>query len=244
MYKPIIGIVAPMHLSKDRPFKNYIKFINNFPKRIISSGGIPIGLLFSDGKFNEEEAKICDGFLIQGGVNVDSYSINVINYALKNKKPVLGICLGMQTMVAFEWITSKLGDDITYEQIDNYYNYNLENEFMENKIGHNNVNPLYEKDIDKSKHEVYLDKKSRIYNIFGNDVINMPSLHNQVVKEKIIKKHFKVTGYSKDKVVEAIESIDPNQWIVGVQFHPELEDKNNGIFKELIKQASKVKNEV
>ena len=52
-------------------------------------------------------------------------------------------------------------------------------------------------------------------------------------------KIFKVTGKSKDGTIEAIEGLDTNHFIVGVQFHPELEKQNNILFKRLVKEARK-----
>ena len=237
MRKPIIGIVASNKKDANRTFNNYTKFVSNFPKRIIESGGTPIGLIFPDSKFIKEEADLCDGFLIQGGSSVNSYSINLIKYAIENKKPLLGICLGMQTMAAYEWVISKLGTNFNYSDIDNYYI--NDEEFLTFKAGHNKTNPFYEKDIDKSKHDVYLNNVSRLYNIYKTSVISEPSIHNYVVNPKYIGKIFSVCAKSLDGTIEALEINDPSLWIIGVQFHPEIEESNLNLFKFLVEEAKK-----
>ncbi len=243
MKKPIIGVIAPRIIVEDRPFRSSTSFVNNYPKRIAKAGGIPIGLLFSDGRFNLEEAELCDGFVIQGGADIESTGINIINYAIKNNKPVLGVCLGMQTMAAYEWIVNKLGENPAYEKVDDFYEHKYEDEILNYYSGHNEVDPFYLTSIQKAKHDVLLDKESKLYRIFNNDVISMPSLHKQIVIDDVISngKYFKVAGRSKDGIIEALESIDPNLWLVGVQFHPELEKENLELFKSLIKEAAKRK---
>lgn len=43
----------------------------------------------------------CDGFIFQGGDDYYDYDFQILNYLVKRDVPVLGICLGMQTMCAF-----------------------------------------------------------------------------------------------------------------------------------------------
>ncbi len=243
MQKPIIGIVAPRVEVQDRPFQSYTRFINNYPNMIVQAGGLPIGLLFYDGKFNLDEAELCDGFVIQGGSDIESTGLNIINYAIKTDKPVLGICLGMQTMAGYEWIVNKLGENPAYKEIDDFYKHEYEDDILCYHESHDRVDPFYMTRLQNTKHDVLLDKESVLYKIFNNDVISMPSLHKQAVIDDIISngKYFKVTGKSRDGVIEVLESNDPNLWLLGVQFHPELEEKNLGIFKFLIKRAGKRK---
>ena len=85
MEKPIIGMISPRNTKEDKPFDNYTKFINTYPKRIIEAGGIPIGLVFPSGNFEIEQAELCDGFVLQGGPIIESYQINAIKYAIDKK---------------------------------------------------------------------------------------------------------------------------------------------------------------
>lgn len=50
------------------------------------------------GLFPGSDLSICDGFFIQGGKDIDPWFYDVIKYAINNKKPILGICLGCQTL--------------------------------------------------------------------------------------------------------------------------------------------------
>ena len=241
MEKPIIGMISPRTTEEDRPFNNYTKFINTYPKRIIEAGGIPIGLVFPDGKFEIEEAELCDGFVLQGGPIIESSQINMIKYAIDKKKPILGICLGMQTMAGYNWVYNELGNTNTYKEIENFFKPEYEDYFLERREGHNELEPFILSQIEKSKHDILLDKKSRLYELYKTNIISEPSLHGFVVKDNALNnsKLFKVTGKSKDGTIEVIEGLDADHFIVGVQFHPELEKQNNILFKRLVKEARK-----
>ena len=243
MSKPVIGMISPRSVEEDRPFNNYTKFVNTYPKRIIEAGGVPIGIVFPDGKFEIEEVELCDGFILQGGPILESGQINTIKYAIDKKKPMLGICLGMQTMAGYNWVNNELGDVQTYEEIDNFFKPEHEDYFLEKREGHNELNPFYLSQIEKSKHNVTIDKDSRLYRIYEKELISVPSLHGYVVKDNAFEgsELFKVVGKSDDGTIEAIESLNPNHFMIGVQFHPELEDENNDLFKKLINEAKKTK---
>ena len=238
MKKPIIGMISPRNTSEDRTFDNYTKFINTYPKRIIETGGIPIGLVFPNGKFEIDQMELCDGFVLQGGPIIESTQINTVKYAVDKKKPILGICLGMQTMAGYNWVYNELGNT-TYKEIENFFKPEYEDYFLEKKEGHNQVDPFYTSQIEKSKHIIILDKKSQLYKIYNTEIIREPSLHKFVVKDSAFdnSKLFKVVGKSIDDTIEVVEGLDPNHFMIGVQFHPELEEKNNILFKKLIKEA-------
>lgn len=234
MNKPIIGIVAPRIVNNDRPYMTYSKTVDNYSKRILEAGGIPIGVFFPEGKFNDLALNLCDGILITGGPHMSSYHLNVINYAIRNKIPLLGICLGLQVMAGYEWIISKLQNP-SYDEIESFYKPEYEKEFTKRVENHNNVDPFYLSEVEKSKHTVILED-SKLKNIYNKNKLYMPSVHNHAVID--IFKNFKVVGRAYDETIEAIE-YKGYIWMIGVQFHPELEEENIVLFKDFIKEASK-----
>ena len=243
--KPVIGIISSRTDEADRPFMTKTSFNETYPKRIIQAGGIPIGVIFPNDEFNTDVLDVCDGFVMQGGAMIYSSNINTVHYALDKKKPILGICMGMQTMIGYEWVRREFGDIYpTYNEISNFFHPEDEVNFICKISGHDNLNPFYLSKIDKSKHEILLDNKSLLKDIFKDAYIEMPSVHNWVAKDKVMehadKNIFKVTGRSCDGVIEGIESNVPDWFALGVQFHPELEDKNLPIFERLVNE-SKIK---
>lgn len=233
MKKFIIGILAPVHDNDIDPFDNSIRCGINYPKRVKEVGCIPMGLMFPEDKFIEEEADLCDAFIITGGKDVTSTGINLVHYAVKHNKPLLGICLGMQTIAGYEWIINNLGDYATYEEIDNFYKTEYQDEFLDFIDNHDKVEPFDIKKIEGTKHDVFIDdENSNIYKIYKQKVISEPSLHKQAVKKELNFKKFKIVGKSPDNIIEILEYKGSN-FIVGVQFHPELEEKNIKLFKAL-----------
>lgn len=239
MNKPIIGIISSR--SEDsNPFLTKTSFNETYVKRIIEAGGIPIGIIFPNDEFNTDVLDLCDGFVMQGGLNIYSSNINTVHYAFLNKKPILGICMGFQTMAGYEYLRSKYGM-FTYKDVSSFFKPEDEVDFIEKKTGHDELNPFCLSKIEKSKHMVLLDKNSKLANIFEKTYLNMPSVHSWCVKDDVFVKNtiYKVVGRSEDDNIEAIESVTSNWWAIGVQFHPELEEDNLDLFKSLVNEAKR-----
>ncbi len=239
MDNPVIGIVGSFESNEERAFQNYTKINDYIPLGIIKNGGIPIGTLFPFGKFDENELKICDGIILQGGANITSIHLNVINYALKNRIPLLGICMGMQAIGAYEWFSNIYGNNLTSKEISENYKIEYEKNFLEKRCFHNNNDPFYNNNILVSKHSVILDKTSVLSNSYKSDLI-VVSAHNFALKENILN-NFKVTGRSFDNVIEVIESTNKDTWALGVQFHPEILKEDDLIFKIFMDQVKMFK---
>lgn len=95
--KPIIGIIGKYETlpSKNKIIYSYKEIIN----KIIKSNGIPIQINILN-NINDIKTVInnIDGIIIQGGDNYTKEEIELIKYIHQIDKPLLGICLGMQTM--------------------------------------------------------------------------------------------------------------------------------------------------
>ncbi len=230
-----IGIV-PTYNSNERPFLNNFSFVNNFPKRIKELGGIPQGILFPDGIFDETLLEQYDGFLIPGGSVIRPYHLCTLHYALTHNKPYLGICLGMQVMGVYAYVINNLikqNKPINYPNIAFFYEgimYN-EDKYFETVGNHNKENPFLLKNIENSKHPVFLQKNSLIYCIYKKLIINQPSIHNDILKDNGF---FKITGLSEEGYIEVLE-LNSNNFVLGVQFHPELEKENDKLFESFVR---------
>lgn len=167
----------------------------------------------------------------------DCYYETII-YAIKNNKPLLGICLGFQALAIFSNIIDydkntenlknayielkKLNEGTLLNKIDNNNHYKITINYENSTLVRHNIN--------------IIDKNSYLYKIYNKEKINEVSLHSYTPKN--IGKEFKITAISDDQIVESIELIDDKKFIIGVCYHPEW-DNDNLLFKELIIQAKK-----
>ena len=113
--KPIIGIVGIDDYSIKQ--KSTICIFENYRKAIIKYGGIPIVILppllidyyktrpKDTNKLNNEDKELlikqinlCDGIIIPGGSKRFEHHVFICDYCNKKNIPLLGICMGMQTM--------------------------------------------------------------------------------------------------------------------------------------------------
>lgn len=172
--------------------------------------------------------KASPGILLVGGLDIDPaayrqkalpttdppdrerYLIEsqIVNLALKDKKPLLGICLGSQT------INVALGGDL-----------------QQSIPGHQTNPPKYSR-LNEITHEINLRPGSHLckaYNTDGTLKRRVNSMHHQAVKTT--SNLLKVSAVAQDGIIEAIEApIYLHPWLVGVQFHPEADPKLWSIF--------------
>jgi len=234
-----IGILPTYSQNQDRPFLDTFSFVNNYAFRVYKNGGIPLGILFPNGKFSEKLLEIYDGFIIPGGSNINLYHILTIRYAIENNKPLLGICMGMQAIGIYSNIIDLLKDkEITYENISKIYNPLDEDKYLKKIDGHNKETIFYNSSIYKSSHKVYLNENTLLKKIYNKDIILEPSIHNFVLKD--IKGDFIANARSKEGYIEGVEH--SSLFILGVEFHPEFENKNDILFKYFIDECIKNKN--
>ena len=221
--KPVIGIMPTSnYLQTDDPFKDTYRFGNNYIKRIVDNGGIPYLIPYVDDKIIEDTLDMCDGLLLPGGNRVVNTNFDVIDYFYKNNKPILGICLGMQTIAM--------------------YSVNIEQENkriikkIDNGVDHWPIE-LFRDNVSSLVHKVNIEKDTKFYDIFKNEEIEVNSVHKMTITE--VGSKFKVSIKSSDGLIEGIEYDGDDKYIIGVQFHPEVLDQYNNLFKEFINRCKK-----
>lgn len=83
-------------------------------------GMIPLGIPNNSIDDMIEITKICDGIILQGGLDYNEDEIKLVKYLYKENIPTFGICLGMQMMsVAIDGFLEKL-PDLNHKSNDNY----------------------------------------------------------------------------------------------------------------------------
>ena len=184
---------------------------------LLRAGAIPLMLPFSEDEAEVERlVEMCDGILLTGGHDIDpSYYGEVkqefciqpepcrdtleqllVPAALKNQKPLLAICRGVQVLNVF--CGGTLYQDIHAQGVTD--------------------KPHRQADTPKA-HEVTPVSGTLVADILGTEPLAVNSLHHQVIKD--LGRGLRVAAYSDDGLIEALD-IPNHPFAIGVQWHPEL----------------------
>lgn len=182
--------------------KNNLKYLHN------RCSYIGIVVFDNNDSVDYDVLNLCDAIIIQGGSDIYPYHFQIVEYAINNNIPLLGICMGHQIIGLYN---QKL-EESDLVKIDNHYS--------KDELHLVNLTP-----------GTYLEK------ILGKSIyVNSRHLYKlDSVSEPLI-----VSAKSTDDVIEAIEWIDDDHLIIGVQWHPEdmnnMDDLYNFFISETLKR--------
>lgn len=189
----------------------------NYPAWI-QGDGVEVIVLSYRNK-NKEDFPRCDGFLLSGGVDMhpsaygnsrvdypwatnfnearDAFELEVFQYACLHEKPVLAICRGLQV------VNVALGGNLIQDL--------QEQGFSNHRKG---------AEADR-EHLISVEPSSLLFSIAGQSQGLVNSAHHQGLDR--LAESLRVSAWSDDRVVEAIEYMDFDQkpFFLGVQWHPE-----------------------
>jgi putative glutamine amidotransferase len=192
----------------------------DYSEALAGLGAIPLHLsLIPDKNYINDALKRVDGLLLPGSDNdvdpllygqqplaqlgrvvplKDQTDLLAIAAAKRLKIPILGICYGMQALNVAAGGT--LWQDINHQ--------------IPDSVKHQQGVPL-----DRNSHTVKTEQGSLIAKLAGKTAIEVNSHHHQAVNR--LGKGLNATSCALDGVVESIEG-SGDQFILGVQWHPEL----------------------
>jgi len=84
------------------------------------------------------------------------------------------------------------------------------------------------------RHWINIKENTILHKIFG-DTLEVNSRH--LYKLEHINKPFIVSAKAEDDTIEAIEYVDDNHFIIGVQFHPEDLDNTEALYNYFLKEV-------
>lgn len=238
--KPVVGIVPTYNLTNEEndPYQDRASFVSMYVSKITGCGGVAIGLL---DKNVWDYLPICDAYIWPGGNKILKEFYPIIEDAMKNHKPLLGVCLGMQAITTFFNVLEdkEKFPELSFKEV--YDKGKEENPYLglaNNVSFHSHYVTKEEETINKARHEIKIKDGSTLKSIYEVDTKEVVSLHGYIVKRT--PKILQVTAKTEDNVVEAVEYKD---FILGVQFHPEIE-KDATIFKWLVDKALENKKDI
>lgn len=210
-----------------------------FVESVVDAGALPLIIPLSEPDFAKEYVSRIDALILSGGQDVnplvygeepglhlnntnikrDEFEIALVKEAVKQKKPLLGVCRGMQIY------NVAMGGSL-YQDLSDYEDLSVQ---------HVQKSLTY-----KYTHTVDLEADSWIGDVLGEQVV-VNSYHHQAVNQ--LADSLRPTGYAKDGILEAAESTDPELDHYLLQWHPEwmykVDNNSQIIFKEFIKGVSR-----
>ena len=183
----------------------------------------------------------CDGILVPGGFGDRGIEgkIEAVRFARENKKPYLGLCLGMH-MATIEFARHVAGLDHANSS-----------EFVDSDQNVIDLMPD-QKDVDMGGtmrlglYPCKLEQGTISREVYGEELIYERHRHryefNNVFRKQLIDSGLVIAGQSPDgKLVEIVElPREVHPWFVAVQFHPEFKSRPNRahpLFKDFIRAA-------
>ena len=221
-----IGITTSYNEDEQRLNHAYVKSVEH-------AGGLPLIVPMLDREDSLTEfVQLLDGLVITGGPAITDGLIGelpddiketdpirvrsdkaVLKAFLESRKPILGICYGMQLLNA------NAGGSI-YADVQ---------ESISTSLSHSDKRGA-------DLHGVTLEEGSTLHRLLNRKEIVVNTRHIQAVAT--IGSSFKVAAKAPDGVIEAIENEDGT--VLGVQFHPErMGDEMLPLFRHLVENAQK-----
>jgi putative glutamine amidotransferase len=235
--KPVIGVTAEWMVRAPK-FSDRVHVNVNYLRSVVRAGGAPLIIPASeDLSLGQRYVEVADGLLFIGGADInpetygeercdltsplakvkEAFDIELMNVALRQNMPVLGICLSCQLLNVAR------GGTLHQDVIQAYPTSPLRHRCTLNRS--------------ITYHHVRIEPGSKLHSIVGREEIETNSSHHQSCKE--LGKGLRAVAFAEDGVIEAIESTE-HDFVVGVQWHPEyLTDREEHfrLFRALVDAA-------
>jgi len=233
--KPLIGITCRWDEEKRQYY-----LPSEYAEAVVAAGGVPVLIPLVPRAAAELVARL-DGIVLTGSASDvdpelyaqkrhpavtavhpqrDETDFQVLERAFRDKKPVLGICFGMQSLNVY------LGGSLVQHIPAS----------IPSAVEHSN----------EARHEVLLEPGAGMAEwVGGADQVQVNSWHHQAIEKPGM--GLRVAAVAPDGVIEAVQGNFPDHFVVAVQWHPERiwkdEPLSARLFAELVQAAARRKSE-
>lgn len=226
--RPLIGVTTQtLHAIEGIPegLPNSWVMNQRYVHAVMAAGGVPVlvPLLAEDPATLHEIYQRLDGLCVPGGIDVDpayyrsgrhqelgrldpardTTEVVLTRWALRDAKPFLGLCRGLQVLNVARGGT--LWQDLGVERPDS-----IKHDYF----------PTAGWARDHLAHPIEVSRPSRLGDAIGTTTVPVNSMHHQGIRD--LGHHLEPVAWAPDGLIEAAEIAD--QFAVGVQWHPEMFD--------------------
>jgi putative glutamine amidotransferase len=235
IYRPIVGVPCRYNWQT-----NYYELRETYPEAIYAAGGTPLLIpLIPESTYIDTIMDRIDAICLSGAVNDvdplryghepkaglgpvvprrDETDSMLLAAAETRRLPVLAICYGIQSLNVYRGGT--LIQDIPSE--------------VKGALKHMQGEVFW-----RRSHTINITEDSLLARLAGSTQTATNSHHHQAVD--IVGRDLEPIAWAADGVIEAIVNTRPGQFILGVQWHPEVgwqaDDLSRAIFNHFIKVA-------
>lgn len=237
--KPLIGItMSRIEAGRCLNYGEMATVPQPYIDAVVAAGGVPL-IVPNVPEIVPQVVPLLAGLILIGGPDItpslytdepvhpktyglhparEQFEFGLVQAALKQEVPILGICRGIQTL------NVALGGTLVQDIPDQWPG----------------ALPHAPREAEVVRHPVTVEPGSYLAQIVGTLTIDANSYHHQAIKT--VAPGLTPTGRAPDGVIEAVEGRD---WpfVVGVQWHPELlaadEEAHAALFQALVEAAKR-----
>jgi putative glutamine amidotransferase len=221
MMKPLIGITTGEIINALHPWSPITYGQSHtYSDVIIRAGGVPVLIPITDQVSALKEIyKRLDGILFAGGNDInpglygeevrlavdisvarDTAEVALMEWSLKDQKPILGICRGMHLL-------NVVGGGTLYQDIR-----------TDNPEANNHEQSSQEQNIEFVAHKLRVDARSKFAQTIAAHELGANSHHHQAIKQ--LAANLNAVAWAEDGMIEAVEGTG-QEYVTAVQCHPE-----------------------
>jgi putative glutamine amidotransferase len=203
---------------------------------VAAAGAAPVLIpLLDDVDALRATYEACAGIMIPGGVDMDPgtygeapherlgrvdpardrVELQLTRWAIEDRKPLLGLCRGLQ-------VINVAAGGTLYQDLDAQLDGAIRHDYF----------PTFGFDRDYVSHDVAVAPASRLRSLVEIDQLPVNSMHHQGVKR--LGAGLVACAHAADGLIEAVESVN-GHWMVGVQWHPEVFEADDPHTRELFR---------